>query len=284
MRYLKIALRVAAVSYIIWAFLRFGWDPFIPGFLIALAGFPLLYPALLRANLLKQFAAKTEYLDLPSEKWPANSLETVNRLTGEFESLGFVKVRDEIQRAMTKPSADIYYRLMEHQEHHCLGMIQVVALNRRVLAPVCTVFTLYGTEGNLKDNISAPPLADPNAAPATPNQLQGFVYATHNRTPLLVHELVLHPQMLRSRMTGATPKELLQSHLTRREVIGHSLRLAPDENNLRELYHAFQKRQWASLAIYIRRNNPWSQFLRALRSYKKRTEWLGDLETGDNAA
>jgi hypothetical protein len=280
MRFLKIAVRLAVIAYALFVLWHYGPQPFVPVVLFFLVGLIVLYPAMLRTSLLSQFSADPEYLDLHPDQWPAEFQAEVRGLTAEFEDLGFVPLHDEIQRLKRSRAATFYHRFLVHREHRCIGMIQVIVLNRRTLRPACMVHTFYGTRLNLAGGIATTaPLADPNAQPATAPALHGYLYTTHNRAPLVVHEMILHPQALRTRMTGAAPAELVQSHLSRREAIGRQLGLQPDEGDWLQLYHAFQRRHWKALLSYLRRQNPWSQFIAARRTYKQRTEWLGDLKT-----
>jgi len=180
-------------------------------------------------------------------------------------------------------------QLWERSEEDALVEISQSFLPQRALPVTTMVLSFWGDGAALHEQADelqpvVAPIASPSTVAAPPNSVPAserlpiYSFGTHNRAPNWTWNLLLHPQLLGERLTGATPRTLWEIHLKRCAAMSQVLQQKPLEADLVALSLAEHR---VTHALWHRRfqRHFSSQMWRAWRSGTSQTQTWGELET-----
>lgn len=267
------------------------WQALSFGLGCGLLWFLLMYPAAVRTSLLKATAPAAPR-DTNFDDWPRLDRHAWDETARAWRELGF---EPGVMWAVGTPKLGLsVVQLWESAERDSLVEISQSFVPRRTLPVTTAVLSFWGDAAALEaqahmSQTPVAPIASPlpvlalpsaatNGAAPDAERLPIYSHSTHNRPPNWVWNFLLHPQILGTRMTGAAPEALWQTHLARRAAISQVLNQAPIAGDLSALAHA---EHLVTHALWHRRfqHRFTRQMWRARLRGTQPTEYLGDLES-----
>jgi hypothetical protein len=186
-------------------------------------------------------------------RFPDHDLETLARLTREFEALGFRHALDYSVRADPPVSSSGFARLLVHPDKRGYAEINQVFPNGKPPAPMgCLVASLLD---------------------------DGWQLSTTDRKPNASNYLLRRRRSLWTAHPGAAPADLWREHLTWRQQITSDLMLKPLADTSPDAYFANERR-----AALERQENLRRKFFLALWfemiafQIQPKSQWMGDYD------
>lgn len=254
----KIVARVIVFAVLAWGIygaLQGDWSVFQTLLNGVAVGFAILL-AMLPLNIKRAFIkgySSPSYRPARSDEFPRLDTAELERLTREWEELGFLQSKDVAGGEATPRLGIAFSRLMEHQTEGVLVEIAQQFLPTKTLPFSCNLVSFWGEDEreaveqgaqNLQlSAATASPLASPDGS--TPPQptlqdanLKMWTLVTHNRAPNRLFALLRHPRVLGARLEkDASPAQLWQTHQQRVALVNARLGMAPLRGDLPALLH-----------------------------------------------
>lgn len=223
------------------------------------------------------------------EEWPQLNRTAWDEVARGWQELGFEPRTTWVTGEAAPQFGVSVSQLWESAAKDALVQVSQTVLPRPALVVNSFVFSFWGDAALLQEQARAlempapAPIASPLAAvapaPAAPasERVPVTSYGTHNRARSGFLHLQIHPQVMGTRLTGAPPEELWQTHLARRGAISQALQQAPLAGDLAALVLDHSR---VLTALWHRRfsRNFALHLVRALRRSPSQNEFWGELD------
>ncbi len=248
-----------------------NWRPFqfiVIGLGIGVAIGVVISPVIIKRMLITMFSSYS-YRPAHLDEFPHLDLPALERLTTQWESLGFVQRGDFLGNSANPKLGTWFSRQFEHQSEGAVVTLMQQFTPTKTLPLNSSVTSLWGQrEGAQRDRLeleriaaAIPPIASPlPPAPEKqpPDDLKFWASATHNRAPNRYFRLMRHPRVLGVRLEANTsPAQMWQFHRERATLIETRLGMAALRGDLPALLYAHGRVLNAILLRRIKATPAW---------------------------
>jgi hypothetical protein len=206
-----------------------------------------------KTGILERMPGPLEFHPVKAEELTELSHEELERMTTEFESLGFLWEVDYVPRSKVTRGTSAFGRLFTHPRHFCYGEIQQIITSSGKVTPV--QFNLMSL---LEDD---------------------WTLSSGNRAPRSIKMIWLwrQPKVLWTTHPNISPEKVLAAHLELRDRIAGDLGLRVPTILSAEAYFAHEQQAAIRRKEALRRKNILIGWIE-LWCFEKnpRSQWLGD--------
>lgn len=273
----RIRLLIPSAIFLVCAFFALKSDLKVFGILMGELALGILivlvlYPFRLRQVLIKVFSSSSQRPAKP-EEFPLLDNDKLERLTQEWQGLGFVPIGDFAGGEANPKIGTTFLRIFQHNSEGTLLEMMQQFTPQRTLPLYSSLMSLWG-EGerepllrlahSLEQSVAMnAPLAAPDSSSSLKravgdDELKIYLQLTHNRPPSRIYPLLRHPRVLSARTPiGASPEQLWQLHQSRCALVSARLGTPPLQSDLLALMRAHARVLGAIMVGQLRKISLW---------------------------